>query len=92
MRELRPPRSGSVHNKRKKGESNVENKTDGQRVGNRPGRNQVRKYKRANKKLESRIAALEAVVTEEVAKEQYQRSPAKVNERGGLTSPIQRRS
>lgn len=92
LRELRPPRSGSGHNKRKKGESNVENKTDGQRVGNRPGRNQVRKYKRANKKLESRIAALEAVVTEEVAKEQYQRSPAKVNERGGLTSPIQRRS
>ena len=48
LRELRPPKSTSGQNKRKKSDQNGETNHEGQKSGGRSSRNQLRKYKRAN--------------------------------------------
>ena len=92
LRELRPPRSGSGQNKRKKHELGVDGSSDSNKSNHRPNRNQIRKYKRANKKLESRIAALEAVIGDEGTKDKDKPRSNRSLEHSGMTSPIQRRS
>ena len=92
LRELRPPKSSSGQNKRKKQDQNGEASNVGHRQGGRASRNQVRKYKRANKKLESRIAALEAVASDNTNKDNERTKSGGSRENVGIVSPIQRRS
>ena len=92
LRELRPPKKRTGQNKRKKVEVSGDGNLEGSKAGPRPNRNQVRKYKRANKKLETRIAALEAALVCDNGDLSSKPKSAGIKEDGGFVSPIQRRS
>ena len=96
LRELRPPRSKSGGDNRKKSGDSNEIQHNPSDNGNRASRNQIRRYKKVNKRLESRIAALEATIDGDSSSGSGSSSESRQTEGNSghkaLVPPIQRRS
>ena len=97
LRELRPPKSkgGDNNNKRKQSGESKEASNSWAEVGSNSNRNQSRRYKKANRKLESRIAALEAALESNAKHSGLETDQKGANGSGAhkpMVSSIQRRS